>query len=87
MVVAVRDLFSQHLAEVAALTRARAESVAALGAPEAQEPPTEIAEALVELEVLCSWPEDEDELELALRFEALATALLDAMAAVEPLGC
>lgn len=31
-----------------------------------------------ELQLLCAWPEDEDEVELALRFHGLGTALLRA---------
>jgi hypothetical protein len=35
---------------------------------------------LAELDLLCSWPEDEDEFEFALRFEGLGEALLRAVA-------
>lgn len=34
---------------------------------------------VAELELLCAWPEDEDEVELALRFDGLARALLRAV--------
>ena len=38
---------------------------------------------LAELQILCEWPEDEDDLELAIRFEALARVMLDAVAREE----
>jgi hypothetical protein len=51
----------------------------------------ELAEALAGLEVLRLWPEDEDEIELALRFQTLATVLLQSMTSDlsvdDPFGC
>ena len=34
---------------------------------------------LAELDLLCAWPEDEDELEFAIRFDGLGKALLRAL--------
>ena len=39
----------------------------------------EFAADLAELDLLCAWPEDEDEVELALRFDGLGKALLRAV--------
>jgi hypothetical protein len=51
----------------------------------------ELAEAVAGLEVLRVWPEDEDEIELALRFQTLATVLLQSMTSDlsvdDPFGC
>jgi hypothetical protein len=72
-VASVRDLFSKHLAE----------SEPSFGARRIGELQDDLVEALTELEILCAWPDDEDDLELAIRFQALATILLDAMAREE----
>ena len=74
MVSTVQVEFSRHLAEADALM-----------------PPgrgdgglqVEFADELGTLEALGAWPEDNDELELAIRFQELAPMLLDVMASEE----
>jgi hypothetical protein len=72
MVANVQVEFSRHLAEADALMPARDRRLQA-----------EFAGELGTLAALGAWPEDNDDLELALRFQELAPVLLDAMASEE----
>jgi hypothetical protein len=72
MVANVQAEFSRHLAEADALMPAGDRGVQ-----------VEFAGELGTLAALCAWPEDNDELELALRFQELAPVLLDAVASEE----
>lgn len=72
MVANVQVEFSRQLAEADALMPARDRRLQA-----------EFADELGALAALGAWPEDNDELELALRFQRLAPVLLDAMASEE----
>jgi len=72
MVATVQVEFSRHLAEADALMPPLGERLK-----------REFAEELGMLRALSSWPEDNDEIELALRFQALAPVLLDVMASEE----
>jgi hypothetical protein len=82
MVANVQVEFSRHLAEADALMPpGRGESpVARAGAGRLQ---AEFAGELGTLEALGAWPDDKDDLELALRFQELAPVLLEAMASEE----
>jgi hypothetical protein len=82
MVAAIQVEFSRHLAEADALMPpGRGESpVARAGSGRLQ---AEFAGELGALEALGAWPEDNDDLELALRFQELAPVLLEAMASEE----
>jgi hypothetical protein len=83
VVNAVHDLVSQHLAEADALIPpARAEDPP-FRATRTGRLQAEFAEALAELATLGAWPEEEDELELAIRFQSLATVLLEALVSEE----
>lgn len=73
MVATVQVEFSRQLAEADALMPA--------GGPGRLQ--VEFAGELGTLAALGAWPEDNDELELALRFQELAPVLLDAMASEE----
>ena len=72
MVATVQMEFSRHLAEADALMP-----------PLGGRLKREFAEELEMLRALSTWPEDNDEIELALRFQALAPVLLDVMASEE----
>jgi len=100
MVAHVQVEFSRHLAEADALMPpGRGASPVGRGASGPLQ--AEFADELGTLEALGAWPEDDDELELALRFQELAPVLLEAMASEEryllaarndlavdgPLGC
>jgi DUF438 domain-containing protein len=77
LMATVRDVFVRHLAEEEALILPLLEGNLARGPLRAARLREEHAEQRRELETLCTWPEEDDDLELALRFEALATALLE----------
>jgi hypothetical protein len=79
MVATVQVEFSRHLAEADALMPPAREELR-LGRPGIGRLQAEFAGELGTLEALRAWPEDNDELELALRFQELAPVLLDAMA-------
>jgi hypothetical protein len=82
MVATVQVEFSRHLAEADALMPpVRGDSRPGRGGSGRLQ--AEFADELGTLEALGAWPEDNDELELALRFQALAPVLLDAMASEE----
>jgi hypothetical protein len=100
MVANVQVEFTRHLAEADALMpSAREEPRPGRGGSGRLQ--AEFADELGALAALGAWPEDNDELELALRFQELAPVLLDAMASEEryletagndlavddPLGC
>jgi hypothetical protein len=82
MVANVQVEFSRHLAEADALMPPRrGESPVARG--ETGRLQAEFAGELGTLEALGAWPEDNDDMELALRFQELAPVLLEAMASEE----
>jgi hypothetical protein len=81
MVANVQVEFSRHLAEADALLPARKDPRAGRAGNGRLQ--AEFADELGTLEALGAWPEDNDELELALRFQELAPVLLDAMASEE----
>jgi len=82
MVSHVQVEFSRHLAEADALMPpSRGESpIARAGSGRLQ---AEFAGELGTLQALGAWPEDNDDLELALRFQELAPVLLEAMVSEE----
>lgn len=82
MVTTVQVEFSRYLAEADALMP-RGRGDARLGRGGGGSLQAEFADELGTLEALGAWPEDSDELELALRFQELAPVLLEAMASEE----
>jgi hypothetical protein len=82
MVATVQIQFSRHLAEADALMPSGPEEPGASPGGSGRLR-AEFAGELGTLEVLGAWSEDDDELELALRFQELAPLLLDAMASEE----
>jgi hypothetical protein len=81
MVANVQVEFARHLAEAdALLPRGREDRLGQGGSGRLQ---VEFAGELGTLAALGAWPEDNDDLELALRFQELAPVLLDAMASEE----
>jgi hypothetical protein len=81
LVVTVRDVLTERLARTEALVAPVLDEGRRFGPIRALR--EENTHHLAELEALCEWPEDEDELELALRFEAFARVMLDAVAREE----
>jgi hypothetical protein len=77
LVAMVRDVFVRHLADEEALILPILEDDLPLGPLRANRLREEHAGQRAELEALCGWPEEESDLELALRFEGLGVALLD----------
>jgi hypothetical protein len=78
LVAMIREVFVQHLADEEALILPLLEDDLPLGPVRAKRLREEHTDQRKELETLCSWPEEEiHDLELALRFEVLGTALLD----------
>ena len=77
LVAMVRDVFVRHLADEEALILPLLDDDLPLGPLRAKRLRDEHADQRAELEGLCSWPDEESDLELALRFEALGIALLD----------
>jgi hypothetical protein len=79
MVGRIRELFLEHLARM----EAESPEVVEENPPFSTRRPgglrDEHREDLAELDLLCAWPEDEDDLELALRFESVGSALLNAV--------
>jgi hypothetical protein len=80
LVAMVRDVFVQHLADEEALILPILDDDLPLGPLRAERLREEHAGQRAELEALWSWPEEESDLELALRFEGLGVALLDDIA-------
>jgi hypothetical protein len=80
LVAMIRDMFVQHVADEEALILPILEDDLPLGPVRANRLREEHAAQRAEMEVLCNWPEEESDLELALRFEGLGTALLDDIA-------
>jgi hypothetical protein len=78
-VATVRHVFSTHLAQADAPRRSAREGEPSFDARPSGRLRRELVEALAELETLSAWPEEEDELELAIRFQTVASVLLDAM--------
>jgi len=78
LLVMIREVFVQHLADEEALILPLLDDDLPLGPLRAKRLREEHAGQRMELERLCSWPEEEShDLELILRFEGLGTALLD----------
>jgi len=80
LVAMIRDLFVRHLADEEALILPILEDDLPLGPLRAKRLREEHTEQRAELEALCGWPEEESDLELALRFEGLGMILLDDIA-------
>jgi hypothetical protein len=80
LVTLVRDVFVRHLADEEGLILPLLNDDLPLGPLRAKRLREEHAGQRAELEALCSWPEEESDLELALRFEGLGAALLDDIA-------
>ncbi len=80
LVSMVREVFVQHLADEEALILPILEDDLPLGPLRAKRLREEHAGQRAELEALLNWPEEESDLELALRFEGLGVALLDDIA-------
>jgi hypothetical protein len=80
LVAMIHDVFVQHVADEEALILPILEDDLPLGPVRAKRLREEHAGQRAELEALCNWPEEESDLELALRFEGLGTALLDDIA-------
>jgi hypothetical protein len=80
LVSMIRDVFVQHVADEEALILPILEDDLPLGPVRARRLREEHAAQRSELDALCGWPEEENDLELALRFEGLGTALLDDIA-------
>jgi hypothetical protein len=78
-VAAVQAEFARHLAETDALMLPDREAEPPFGRVTTGRLQGEFAAELVTLETLSAWPEDDDELELSLRFQALVPVLLDAI--------
>jgi len=77
LVALIRAIFVKHLADEEALILPLLEDDLPLGPLRAQRLREEHADQRTDLDTLCSWPEDPtQDLELALRFETLGTALL-----------
>jgi hypothetical protein len=77
LVLMIRDVFVQHLADEESLIVPFLEDDLPLGPLRAKRLREEHADQRAELSTLCSWPDDDSQdLELALRFENLGTALL-----------
>lgn len=76
LVAMVREIFVQHLADEEALILPLLDDDLPLGPLRAKRLREEHAGQRAELEALCRWPEEESDLELALRFEGLGAALL-----------
>jgi DUF438 domain-containing protein len=72
----IRDVFVQHLADEEALLVPILEDDLPVGPLRVEALREEHDRQRSELETLCAWPEEGSDLELAARFEALATALL-----------
>lgn len=72
----IRGVFVQHLADEEALIVPILEDDLPVGPQRVKALRAEHERQRNELETLCAWPEDGNGLELAARFEALATALL-----------
>lgn len=83
LVSMVREVFVHHLADEEALILPILEDDLPLGPLRAARLREEHAGQRAELEALCGWPEEENDLELALRFEGLGAALLDDIAQEE----
>jgi hypothetical protein len=78
LILMIREVFVQHLADEEALIIPVLDDDLPLGPLRAKRLREEHAGQRKELERLCSWPEEEShDLELILRFEGLGTALLD----------
>jgi hypothetical protein len=77
LVGVVHDVFVQHLADEEALILPILEDDLPLGPLRARRLREEHNSQRAELRALCGWPEEYDDLELALRFEGLASSLLD----------
>jgi hypothetical protein len=77
LVTLIRDVFVRHIADEEALILPILEDDLPLGPLRAKRLREEHAGQRAEFETLCRWPEEENDLELALRFEGLGTALLD----------
>jgi hypothetical protein len=80
LVTMIREVFVQHLADEEALILPILEDDLPLGPLRAKRLRDEHAGQRAELEALCGWPEEESDLELALRFEGLGMNLLDDIA-------
>lgn len=72
----IRDVFVQHLADEEALIVPILEDDLPVGPLRVEALREEHDRQRSELETLCAWPEEGSDLELAARFEALATTLL-----------
>lgn len=72
----IRDVFVQHIADEEALIVPILEDDLPVGPLRVEALREEHARQRSELEILCAWPEEASDLELAARFETLATALL-----------
>lgn len=72
----IRDVFVRHLADEEALIVPILEGDSPVGPLRVEALREEHARQRSELDSLCAWPEEGSDLELAARFEALATTLL-----------
>jgi hypothetical protein len=72
----IRDVFVQHLADEEALIVPILQDDLPVGPLRVEALREEHDRQRGELETLCGWPEEASDLELAARFETLATALL-----------
>ena len=72
----IRDVFVQHLADEEALIVPILEDDLPVGPLRVQALREEHDRQRSELETLCAWPDEGSDLELAARFETLATTLL-----------
>jgi len=72
----IRDVFVQHLADEEALIVPILEDDLPVGPLRVEALREEHDRQRGELETLCAWPEEGSDLELAVRFETLATTLL-----------
>jgi hypothetical protein len=80
LVAMLRDVFVRHLADEEALIVPLLEDDLPIGPLRARRLREEHADQRAELDGLCRWPEEDSDLELALRFEALGRTLLDDIA-------
>ena len=76
LVALIRDVFVRHLADEEALIVPILEADLPVGPLRVEALREEHDRQRGELETLCGWPEEASDLELAARFETLATALL-----------